>query len=980
MRTDDFHINPGTTSVNALSGHSLFVPLRLDGSERRFLLSGCDWRFKVFARPEAVDMSYLEKDRDVSDMDVITVPSVWQALGYDRPQYTNVDYPIPIDPPYVPYDNPVGIYVKEFDIAKDSDRKILSFEGVDSAFHVFVNGEYAGSGKVSHSVNEFDVTPLVADGRNRLCVMVFKWSDGTYLEDQDKFRYTGIFRDVYLYSRQKGGIEDFRISESFDESYSHAEVSVHVDGGSDVEASVLDPDGNLVSKKTVEDSEAVFDIPEPRLWNAETPVLYTLVLKCGDEEIHKRFGLREISRDGRVVRLNGRKVKFLGVNRHDSDPVTGPCVDRESILRDLTMMKSANMNTIRTSHYPAPAFLYELASEMGFYVISEADVECHGVVHLYGGEHQSNFDTFAEGDMFFSQIVDRNLRNVREHVNETCVMVWSLGNESGYGKAFMESALEVRKLDPSRLVHYEGAMHAKVRRDGVDDSMLDMDSLMYNDVGYLKSYFDDEENVKPLFMCEYIHSMGNGPGDIEEYIEAFRSDERLLGGCSWEWCDHAVDAGEGPNGLRLWHYGGDSGEFPDDGNFCMDGLVFPDRTPHVGYYEYKNCLRPVRSRLVSFCDDSVELEFANFYDFSDTLGIAVTYEVKNEKERLDYGRFHLPVIPSGEKAMYVLRLSSRLSGECHIKLEYEKNGSVIGFDQHRLFEERRKDLYLVDCGKVDIRETVDEFIIASPSFEYRFSKGRGVFTSMVCHGKERLARPMSYTIYRAPTDNDRKINVQWKAAGFDRPQVHVYSTSYDTTAEGVRISAVFSLVPVSLQRIAEVKATYEMDASGKVIFNFDVMRNTVYPDFPRFGIVLPLSDEDDGYEYYGYGPYESYEDKHRASYIDTFSGKAADLEERYVRPQENGSRFHVEHLRLGSLVAEGSLPFSFNVSYSSIEQLEKARHDYELERNDYPTLILDYRMCGVGSASCGPELMKKYRITEEFFTWRIAVSFVDGVR
>ncbi len=957
MEYQNVHENPSVVSLGTLPPHSYFVPYDRKGNPRRILLSGGGWLFRRFEHIHEVLF-------DVDDMDVISVPSVWQAAGYDTPQYTNVDYPIPIDPPFVPYDNPVGLYVKFFSLdAKKNEKYILSFEGVDSAFHVSLNDSYVGFAKISHAIHEFDVTSVIREGENKLFVTVFKWSDGTYLEDQDKFRYTGIFRDVYLYIRENGCIEDFVIRQSFNSDYTCCDLCLDFKGGHPERTSIIDSDGVEICSTT----SSRLEIADPILWNAEAPYLYTLILEKGDEVIRKVFGFREFKRKGAICYLNGHPVKLLGVNRHDSDPVSGPVVTVDHIKRDLEMMKSANMNTVRTSHYPSPPVLYELASMLGLYVISEADVECHGVVRREGGTHQGNFDTFAMSDMFEYPIVERNRRNVVEHMNETSVLIWSLGNESGYGDAFIKSAQMVRNLDPSRLIHYEGSTHASRRRDGVDDSLLDIESYMYDPPEFGRTYYDDPSHYRPLFWCEFIHAMGNGPGGVKEYMDVIRNDDRILGGCAWEWCDHAVlDHGR-------YLYGGDWQEYPNDGNFCVDGLVFPDRRPHPGFFEYSNALCPFDARLIAYKDGIAEVEISNHFDFLSSDGFEYFYRVTSFcGQRKEYQPRGFAIsIPPHKRGRIKLDVCQ---GDYLYIGFLSKNGRPLGFRQLKLEEGAYRRICKKVSERICLENKNDGFIrIVTSRHTWSFAVGHGVLSDLISsEGEKILLSPSSFVLYRDPTDNDRKIKATWKRLGFDRVSSKAYSYSVKEEAGGIRLSFCISLSAPARQPFYKGQVEYTVTSGDELFINLHLVRDADIPDPPRLGLKFHLQGENPGYRYYGFGPGENYLDKHCSSYIDWFSGEVPDLFTDYIRPQENGSRSCVKFLELGKLRIEGD--FSFNASCYDIGDLENAGHNWNLVRKDGIYLIIDYKMSGVGTASCGPELPVKYRLTEREIDWKIKVS------
>ena len=522
------------------------------------------------------------------------MPSNWQLHGYDKPQYTNVCYPIPYDPPYVPDDIPVGIYQRSYNYSPDGNDRILVFEGIDSCVYLYINGEFAGYSQVSHSTSEFDITPLLREGENKITAAVLKWCDGTYLEDQDKIRLSGIFRDVYVLSRPKVRLENYIVKTLIsDDASAKLEFTPF---GCDVTATLTDRDGNTVTNFSATDGEkTVINIQVPKLWSAEKPYLYDLTVFAGDEAIGEKVGFRRISVENGVFKVNGQAVKFKGVNRHDSYPDTGYYASVSQMKADLILMKKHNINAVRTSHYPNSPLFYQLCDQMGFYVIDEADMESHGCVEVYNNfkwdapEPYNGIALIACDKQFEKAITDRAEALVKRDINRPCVVFWSLGNESGWGENMLAAGRLVKSLDETRLLHYESTH----RLDDTPTDILDVVSGMYWDTKEMAGFLEKQDEHRPFVLCEYCHAMGNGPGDLENYHNAFYSSPRFCGGFVWEWCDHTVPQGVA-DGRVKYGYGGDFGEKHNDSNFCMDGLVYPDRTPHTGLLELKQAYRPVR--------------------------------------------------------------------------------------------------------------------------------------------------------------------------------------------------------------------------------------------------------------------------------------------------------------------------------------------------------------------------------------------------
>ncbi len=996
-----FHEDPQVLHVGTMPNRSYYIPFAdareaEDGSSSRVFSLNGSWNFRYFDSFDDV----MDPEEGLSfgeeEMDEIPVPSCWQNHGYGRHQYTNVRYPIPCDPPYVPAENPCGLYVRHFDLEEGdlSSRWFLNFEGVDSCLYLWVNGEFTGYSQVSHSTSEFEITEFLQEGDNVLAALVLQWCDGTYLEDQDKLRMSGIFRDVYLIARPQSFLRDFFVKEEFSPDFSTATVNVELfpEGGCSVTGALYGPDGEKLSQTGPASESLSFTVKAPVLWNAEDPALYTLVLETGEECISQQVGLRKIEvRDG-VVYLNGVDIKFRGVNRHDSDPVTGYTISKEQALRDLALMKRHNINAIRTSHYPNAPWFMQMCSEFGFYVIGEADMESHGMATKMAGYEAEHYPDAADDPQFKEAILDRVQRSVIRDKNNAAALIWSLGNESGWGENFENAGRWVKEYDPSRLLHYENfTCYHKERRP--DFTMLDLFSQMYAPLSYVENYFANDsytsaytgeditaclpEGKLPFVQCEYIHAMGNGPGDAEDYQQLIMKYPGFCGGFVWEWCDHAVYGGTTPDNRPIYRYGGDFGEFPHDGNFCMDGLVYPDRTPHTGLLEFKNVIRPVRVRKAEGKKNTFVLH--NYLDFTDAENfLEVSYEAAQDGETLFGGRLeltHLP--PHGEVEVALPELPEE--GTCTLTFLYTAKeegdfyeaGHSLGFDEILLNEEP----FFLDApasGTVQIEEGRRTISVYGSDFRYEFDTRKAVFATMCFRNRQLLTRPMEWNLYRAPTDNDRDIDGKWTGAGYDRPTVRVYETKVKASENGGAVIAChFGISAVCSAKFIDAKAIWTVDAKGRIDGAVSCRRDARFPYLPRFGLRLFLPKVFGSVEYFGYGPYESYLDKHRASRLGIYAQSVSSMFENYLKPQENSSHADCRYVTLSdgacSLTASSETPFSFNVSEYTQEELKAKKHAYELEKCGETVFCLDYKMSGVGSNSCGPELLPQYRLEEEEF-------------
>ncbi len=989
-----YHENPKTLHVNTLPVRAYMIPypdaesaLRgvRETSPRVTMLSG-DWDFAYFSN--AADMP-----EDVRYTHTLPVPSVWQLHGFDQNMYTNVRYPFPYDPPFVPAENPAGAYRRRFTLRKRAGRRYhLHFEGVDSCLYLYVNSTFAGFSQVSHSTSAFDVTELLSDGENTLEARVLKWCFGSYLEDQDKFRMSGIFRDVYLLERPETCVEDFVVSTALQKGA--AEIAVRLETTQPAPAvrlTLLAPDGALLHSETAGESTA-FAVEHPLLWTAETPSLYTLVIETQGEVIAQKVGVREIAVTDGVLRLNGVPIKLHGVNRHDSDPDTGYAITPAQLIRDLTVMKLHNVNAIRTSHYPNSPWMPELCDAYGFYLIAETDLESHGTVELFGeqpllGERlKQKFSIVPRDPMFEEAILDRVRRNVLRDRNHACILFWSLGNETGYGPAMEKAGRWVKACDPTRLLHYEGAFYAQADSD---ISMMDVVSRMYSPLTDILDYFDHHRDPRPFVLCEYVHAMGNGPGGVREYFELMDRYPGFCGGFVWEFCDHAVSAGIAADGRRMYHYGGDSGETLHDGNFCVDGLTYPDRRPHTGFLEMKNAARPLRAELLPA--DGVTVKLTNRMDFLYADAVAdLTYELVCDGRVTAEGAMALPPIAPHQSAELRLPVTVPQSGAVLLNLYYRTvrefplvpAGHALGFDQLTLRDSRVVPaLPKAAGGALALAETETHYLVTGSGFAYRFSKRLGAFDSLLAAGGDRLAAPMTYNIWRAPTDNDRNERAAWENAGYRDAQTRVSGAHAEMRGANAVLTANITLAAVYRQWIVRIGAEYTLDPLGTIQMRLSVARNAELPYLPRFGVRFFLPKACASVRYYGFGPTESYEDKRVGTRLGLFETTALQNHEDYIKPQENGSHFGCHFVqaadpRGAGLCLQSAAPFSMNVSPYTQEELTEKRHNYELTESGYTVLCADIRNSGLGTNSCGPALPQAYRLNETQFEFCLRLDLL----
>ena len=990
-----YHEDPKNLHIGTLPDHAYFIPfakgqdpfLPRERSEKFELLNG-EWKFKYYASLMDLEEDFLK----VNFTETIPVPSNWQLHGYDKAQYTNVVYPIPFDPPYVPDENPVGLYQTKYAYQFDGKRRILGFEGVDSCMYLYVNESFAGYSQVSHHTSEFDVTPYLKEGENLITVAVLKWCDGTYLEDQDKIRLSGIFRDVYVLSRPQKRLENYRVKtvlhgEGQEKGvFKSATLSVCLQGTGGM-LTLKSPEGEVLCRgEAREGAETLFEIREPRLWSAEIPTLYQLLIETDEELIGEKVGFRSIALENGIIKINGKNLKIRGVNRHDSYPDTGYAATMEQMEKDLVLMKRHNVNAIRTSHYPNAPRFYQLCDEYGFYVIDEADVEAHGCIDVFqdfkwSDEHgYGGIALLASDERFRDAILDREKLLVARDVNRPCVIFWSLGNESGYGTNFREGALEIKKMDDTRLVHYESTHHL----DDTPTDVLDMVSQMYTPPEVMPEILKKE--TKPLILCEYCHSMGNGPGDLEAYRDVFYSDDRFVGGLVWEWCDHSLPIGKTKDGKVKYGYGGDFGERHNDGNFCMDGLCYPDRRPHTGLLELKQVYRPVRV----FKGEDGRFTLQSFLAFENAGRILDgAYEITVAGKKEGEGSFSFDLAPLATTEIVLKEWKEYCNREeAFVRFRFTakeatawcEKGYEVCFDQVllgvraqdgegiRLAEalRERENVPAKDSVRpMEIRESGFEVTIVVKDLTYVFDKRQGSFISMKLMEKELLEKPLKFNFFRAPIDNDT-MRGDWYRAHLNDYDDKVYSVEVVKNGDGVRLTVEQSFGWNMYQPFCKARTVYEIEPDGKWNVTCEGETSNKVKLLPRFGIRLFLPGSFDAFTYYGYGPYESYVDKHQASYLGLFASGVAENHEDYVRPQENSSHCGCKFMTIRGEGAEitftSEKDFSFNVSEYTQEELAGKKHNFELEKCGNTVVCVDQMMAGVGSNSCGPALAERFRI------------------
>ncbi|OOF65854.1 glycoside hydrolase family 2 TIM barrel-domain containing protein [Rodentibacter sp. Ppn85] len=1009
MPLPNYFQDPQILHVNTTPHHAYFIPFdsvksavknQRESSAFFTLLNG-EWDFAYFDRYVDLPKDFLH----FSFSEKIPVPSNWQNYGYDHHHYTNVNYPFPFDPPYVPIENPCGLYHRVFTLSLNKKKRyFLNFEGVDSCLFVYVNRQFVGYSQISHCISEFDVSDFLKDGENHLHVVVLKWCDGSYLEDQDKFRMSGIFRDAYLLERESYYLQDFFIHPELADDLKSAVISVDVsfvEKGKPAECREIawqlsDPQGEILLSAVTENGFN-FTLNEITLWNAENPQLYTLVFRYGSEVICQKIGLRKIEVKNGVMLFNGKAIKFKGVNRHDSDPKTGYVINREQALQDLRLMKEHNFNAIRTAHYPNAPWFAELCDEYGFYLIAESDIESHGTNAVYVKspetsillgvkteiDHQAirqqiidNYCYMARSPQFNAAILDRTYANIERDKNRPSVVIWSLGNESGYGENFEQAASWVKRRDPNRLVHYENAIFQHSNHQN-DLANLDFHSEMYTSTEELDAYFTDPSNTKPYLFCEYLHAMGNSCGDAEDYFQAMERHSGAAGGFVWEWCNHSPYL---PHSERMG-YGGDFGDVPNDGNFCADGLVTADRQIQSNLLELKNVQRPIRAFL-----DEGKVWLKNYLDFTDAEElIAIHYQITENLCVISEGYVDGIKIAPKATALLSIDLPETDNELWHITLTYYQkidHGLVaknhcLGFDQLCFSSQIMLPVQQMKKAThtISIDENAHYALISVGQIYYEFDKHRGIIRQISCGGRAWFNAPLDFNIWRAPLDNDSLIKTHWLAAGYDQAVTRAYDFIIVEQENALEIRVKSRINAVSRERILTLDVIYLIDALGNLSIKIRAKKQPHLPFLPRFGVRFFLKDCFQQAEYVGYGEMESYLDKHQAAQFNLYKTTPESNHVPYLKPQENGSHFGCQMFTIKNDREGFSIhcdkAFSFNLSPYTQEELSAKKHNDELEESGSTILCVDYKMSGIGSNSCGPSLKEKYRLSETEWDWEI---------
>jgi beta-galactosidase len=1010
MRATLFPFSDGESAKNAAIEYS-----QRETSPFVQSLNG-NWDFKLLNRPEDATPDFTQRDfKPDNSWAKLPVPSNWTMHGYDKPHYTNVQMPWPCEPPGVPDENPTGLYRTTFRVPKEwkNRRTILHVGGAESVLYVYLNGQPVGMGKDTRLPQEFDLTPYLQNGENTLACICVKWSDATHVEDQDQWWMGGIYRDVYLYSRPSTHIGDVFCTASLDDSFQNGTLKVvatigfqdEPKDGYQFEVQLFDSKNKRVWKKPLRKPvsiargyspnrfEAIFEetIPTVLPWSSEAPNLYTLTVTLheGDSSTQLdatslRTGFRRVELGDRELLINGKPVLMRGVNRHEWDDTTGKTISRESMIRDIQLMKQFNINAVRTSHYPNDPQWYELCDQFGLYLIDEADIETH------------DFLTYLCDDArYASQFLERGLRMVERDKNHPSIIAWSLGNESGYGTNHDAMAGWVRKFDPSRVLHYEGAIWGwEQGKSGAGKNASDIICPMYSSIESIVkwSQLNDPQDRRPFILCEYSHAMGNSNGSLADYWDAFENHHGLQGGFIWEWVDHGILINDKNRFATLkpelakstepfWAYGGDFGDTPNDANFVCDGLFSPDRTPHPAMWEFKHLIQPVQVKL----SGGNTIIVTNKQDFSDLKWLRAHWEIKADGQVLKSGK--LPVLSTQPGATEKIKLDlpalNLLPGqEAFLNVRFVaakatpwcEAGHEVAWNQMALKATRPAAVKRV-AGEVAVQEDDQKIVITTKSVQAVFDKNAATLSGLKFNGHDVLLRGPQLQIWRAATDNDgvklwtgqdEKALGKWLKAGLNNIEIKPVAARLVSTRNGAIVELESIASCAAGERAFVHRQKYNLRGDGVLLVENEIEVDESLTDLPRVGVTLSLQPGFENMQWLGRGPWENYCDRKRASYVDVFASTVAEQYVPYVMPQEHGNHTDVRWMSLdngniGVLFKSAQL-MEASASHFTAEDLFAAFHTIDLTPRAETVVNLDVKQRGLGTHSCGPDALECYRV------------------
>lgn len=982
---EKYYLSPEYLHIGCEKPSAYFIPFsegqypfeEREKSERFTLLNGM-WDFKFYNNVRELDLEGKGFPSEESCPDKMKVPFNWQLVpdkGYDVPNYINQDYPYPVDPPHLPDVIPAALYRRSFSFNKKKDRVYyLSFEGVSAGFYLWINGEFTGYSQVSHAESKFNITDKLLSGENVIEALVIKHTDGSYMEDQDFFRLSGIFRDVYILERDLKHLKDIHIFKEFSDDFSDAKITVKPVFSEETQFSwtVLSPDGEAVTKGQA-NGDFTFDIASPVLWSSEIPLRYSFILEYGEEIIKLPLALIKAEIRNKCFLVNGKKIKFYGINRHDSNPETGYAVTMEDMIRDLHILKGANVNMIRTSHYPNDPRFVDLCEEKGFMLVDEADFESHGMGYNYGDWYWDYWAHLADNPDWEKACLDRAERLYERDKNYGCVVMWSLGNESGCGESHRKMANWIRSRDKNAIIHYENARLEYEGRVGGRDfkDISDVESRMYAELTYLEEYLNDEKQTKPFYYCEYVSDKCTG--DIPLHWRDFEHYDNYTGGCIWEYCDHAVNIGTKEN--PKYRYGGDFGDYPNDKYYCIDGLVYPDRSPRPGFYDMKQTYIPICAKYENgtltvfnkrYFKALSEYEIKAVFSYDLTEGEAVTLDISDLLPREEKA---FTLTPEREEGVVTLTIYLNLKENTF----YEKAGFNAGFIQFIL-----KDAP-VKCEKTEENEIAftedrNNYYISCKNISYTFSKITGKITSIKKDNSEYLLAPVEFSLWRHSFNHKEAI----ERARYHKAYQKTYSVACAESKGEIKISADLSFAASAMPPALKGKAEYTFKKDGSVILDFtaDVTENA--QPLPRFGLQLRLNKDFEDVKYFGYGPKETYSDRYISQRLALYNSTVSAEYERYIRPCESSSHYKTKFA--GVYGENGGIEFfdtsergfCFKALHFNDKQMNETLHGDELVALDETVVSIDYKLHAENQGLT--YLQPERAFTEKHFTFSYIIK------
>jgi beta-galactosidase len=1007
--------NPEVFSVNAIEPRALLIPFTTEksaltndytASPYYKSLNGL-WKFKWSRNTEKRPAEFYRNNFDITNWDVLEVPSDWQMKGYGVPIYVNVNYPFKADPPNIPIEyNPVGSYKKTFNIPKDwNDREIiLHFGGVNSAFYVWINGQKVGYSQDSKTAAEFNITKYLVEGENSIAVEVYRWSDGSYLESQDMWRLSGIERDVFLYAKPKVHVQDVFIKSSLDASYRNGILMVNVDlqnstnNATEVEVSLNlnDPETSVsvaeLSKQISLTANAKVslgldkNIKKPKKWSAEYPNLYDLILtlksKSGEvlEVFNKKVGFRTSEvKDGQFL-INGEYVLIKGVNRHEHSPVNGHVVSEEDMIEDIKLMKQFNINAVRSSHYPNHPKWYELCDKYGLYVVDEVNIEAHGLQTNWEGNYGYRFNTYTSNAPEWKEAhIDRTLRMFEANKNHPSIVVWSLGNEAGFGENFKTTYKLLKEIDGTRPVQYEQAWL---------DPYTDIVAPMYHKVSDLEKFVQMNDD-RPLIMCEYSHAMGNSNGNLVDYWKTIRKHKALQGGFIWDWVDQGLQKTT-IDGKKFWAYGGDFGpsDVPSDDDFCLNGVVFPDRTPKPALWELQKVYQSIHFKAIDL--EKGIFKINNEFNFSSLNEFDIYWEIQADgkviaKDDINYNK---EVLPGQSLKLKIPDLNNRLekkhANEYFInfyasvknKTELLPANHILASEQFLLpFPSKKTQSEFAKMHKLSTRHVNDQLYIEGHDFTLVFNKNNGLLNHYVFQEHNLLKKPLHLDFWRVPTSNDKGNKMHerlaiWKNISGKQNLIDFKIEKTDDTS--FKISTESEIEGYN----SILKTDYLVYGNGYIHVNFNIeINDDKLPEIPRLGFNLTVPSHFEYMTWYGRGPQETYWDRKSGAHIALYSGRVADQYVPYIVPQENANKTDVRWASFKNaegygLKVEGDKPLNIAAYPYEQENISELKNAANVTFQDLIEIHIDHQQMGIGGDnSWGEHTMEKYKLLDKTYAY-----------